>query len=82
MTTMGSITDAIAFVHRANKDRSLQETIDALHPRDWAGLFALAADCGYDVDLESFFYGCLSDDIVYFCPALVRFAGHLHTYKM
>lgn len=79
---MRSATDAIAFVHRANKDPDLQEAIDTLRPRDWAGLFALAADWGYNLNLESFFYSCLSDDIVYFCPALVRFAGHLHTYKM
>ena len=79
---MNSTTDAVAFVHRANKDRDLQEALDRLRPRDWAGLFALAADYGYDVDLETFFYGCLSDEVVYFCPALVRFAGHLHTYKM
>ena len=79
---MGCTTDAIAFVHTANKDRDLQEALDRLRPRDWTSLFALAADYGYDLDLESFFHGCLSDEIVYFCPALVRFAGHLHTYKM
>ena len=50
--------------------------------RYWAGLFALAADYGYGADRETFFYGCLSDEVVYFCPTLVRFAGHLHTYKM
>ena len=79
---MSCTTDAIAFVHTANKDRDLQEALDRLRPREWASLFALAADYGYDLDLESFFHGCLSDEIVYICPALVRFAGHLHTYKM
>jgi len=79
---MRSKAEAIAFIHRVNKDRDLREAIDALRPRDWASLFELAASYGYDVDLESFYYGCLSDSVGYFCPALVRFAGHLHTYKM
>jgi hypothetical protein len=79
---MGSTADAIAFVHRANKDRDLQEAIDTLHPRDWSSFFALAADLGYDLDLESFYFGCLSSEVVYFCPSLVRFAGQLHSYKM
>jgi hypothetical protein len=79
---MGSTADAVAFVHQVNQDRAIQEAISELQPRDWAGFFALAAELGYELDLGTFFHGCLSDEIVYFCPALVRFAGHLHTYKM
>jgi hypothetical protein len=79
---MGSTADAIAFVHQVNKDPAIQEAINALRPRHWSGFFALAATLGYDLDLESFYFGCLSEEVVYFCPALVRFAGQLHSYKM
>ena len=79
---MSSTEDAVAFVHKLNKDRALQARAGALRPRDWASFFALAAELGYDVDLEAFYYGCLSDKVVHFCPALVRFAGPLYTYKM
>jgi hypothetical protein len=74
--------DAIAFIHRINKDRALQERISILKPRDWASFFALAEEMGYTVDPEAFYHGCLSEQVVHFCPALSRFAGHLHTYKM
>jgi hypothetical protein len=74
--------DAIDFVHRVNRDRTVQERVSALKPRDWTGFFALAEELGYAVDLEAFYNGCLSDHVVYFCPALSAFAGHLHTYKM
>jgi hypothetical protein len=79
---MTSIQDAIALVHRVNKDRALQERINTLQPRDWASFFALAAELGYDVDHEAFHNGCLTDEIVHFCPALTRFAGPLFVYKM
>jgi len=53
-----------------------------LQPRAWASFFALAAEWGYDLDLEAFHRGCLSDEIVHFCPAMVSFAGQLLLYKM
>ena len=74
--------DAVAFVHQVNKKRALQERVGALKPRDWASFFALAAELGYDVDLETFYYGCLSDKVVHFCPELIKFAGQLYSYKM
>lgn len=73
---------AIAFVQKVNKDTSTQQRIDTLRPRDWGGFFAIAAELGYDLDLETFHNGCLSDQISHFCPALVRFAGPLFLYKM
>ena len=79
---MGNTKDAIAFIHKVNKDRGLQERVTELQPRAWASFFALAAEAGYDLDLEAFLNGCLSDGIVHFCPALVHFAGHLFLYKM
>jgi hypothetical protein len=79
---MASSQDAIAFIHRINKDRAVQVRVRALKARDWASFFALAAELGYALDLEAFYHGCLSDQVVYFCPALYGFAGHLHTYKM
>ena len=79
---MTSSDDANAFIHRINKDRAVQERVSALKPRDWSGFFALAGELGYAVDLEAFYHGCLSDQVVRFCPALSGFAGHLHTYKM
>lgn len=79
---MANSDDAIAFIHRVNKDRAVQERVSALKPRDWAGFFDLAKELGYAVDLEAFYRGCLSDQVVHFCPALSGFAGHLHTYKM
>ena len=74
--------DAVAFVHKVNRDRAIQEQVSALKPRDWANFFALAAELGYEIDLETLYYGCLSDKVVHFCPALVRFAGQLYSYKM
>jgi hypothetical protein len=79
---VASTKDAVAFVHRINKDRAVQKGISALKPRDWASFFLLAEELGYAVDLETFYYGCLSEQVVHFCPALSGFAGHLHTYKM
>ena len=79
---MSSIHDAVAFVHRINKDRAVQERVNALKPRDWTAFFALAEELGYTVDLEAFYHGCLSNQVVYFCPALSGFAGHLHNYKL
>lgn len=79
---MSSTEHAIAFIHKVNKDRVLQDRVNELEPRDWASFFALAAELGYDLDLEAFHHGCLSDRIVHFCPALVRFAGQLYSYKM
>jgi hypothetical protein len=65
-----------------NKDRAVQQQVAALKPRDWAGLFALAEELGYAVDRDSFYHACLSSRVVYFCPALSRFAGPLFLYKM
>lgn len=79
---MGSTADAVAFVHRVNKDPAIQKAVNALRPGDWSNIIALAADLGYDLDLESSYFGCLSEEVVHFCSALVRFAGHLHSYKM
>ena len=79
---MSSSEDAIALVHKVNRDQVLQESVAALRPRDWPRFVALAACWGYDIDLESFYHGCLSDKVTHFCPALIRFAGQLHSYKM
>jgi hypothetical protein len=79
---VSSTDDAVAFVHKVNKNRALQARVGALRPRDWASFFTLAAELGYEVDLETFYYGCLSDAVVHFCPALIRFAGQLYSYKM
>ena len=79
---VSSTKDVIAFIHKINKDRDLQVRVNALKPRDWSGFFALAAEMGYDLDLETFHNGCLSEKVVYFCPTLVQFAGQLFLYKM
>lgn len=79
---MSSIEDAVAFVHKVNKDRVLQARVGALRPRDWASFFALAAELGYEVDQETLYCGCLSDRVLYFCPVLSKFAGQLYSYKM
>ena len=79
---MSSNADAVAFVHKINKDSFLQERVNALKPRDWPSFFAMAAEIGYDLDLEALHHGCLSDEVIHFCPALVRFAGQPFLYKM
>jgi len=79
---VSSIEDAVAFLHKVNKDRALQERVGALKPREWASFFALAGELGYEIDLEAFYHGCLSDKVVHFCPALIKFAGQLYSYKM
>jgi hypothetical protein len=79
---MASARDAITLVHRINKDRAIQQRLSALKPRDWASFFALAAELGYDVNHEAFHHGCLSDEVIHFCPALSRFAGPLFSYKL
>ena len=79
---VSSTEDVVAFIHKINKDRDLQVRVNALKPRDWRGFFALAAEMGYELDVGTFHNGCLSEEIVYFCPTLVRFAGQLFLYKM
>jgi hypothetical protein len=52
---VSSTEDAVAFVHQVNKNRALQERVDAMKPRDWVSFFALAAELGYEVDLKAFY---------------------------
>ena len=79
---MTSAQDAVIFINKINENAELQEKVKQLKKGEWAAFFALAAEEGLAVDRGAFMQGCLSPQVNHFCPALIAFAGQLHTYKM
>ncbi len=79
---MAGREEAILFIHRINKEKPLQEKVAGLKKGEWDAFFAIAREIGLELGREGFAQGCLSPRVNYFCPALIKFAGHLHMYKM